>query len=107
MAVADMSTTEWGILVGGTGTDATTVSEGTLVVKGMAFSGNATTATCALTSDKNGTATSCMNFKAYDAGAGSLNAAGNYVYFGEAGVRFTGLIATLSHANDRLYIYLK
>lgn len=106
MAAADKSLTEWGWLVGGTDTDAVTVDTGTMYIKAMAFSGNATTATCVLTTDKNGVATSFYKFKAYDAGGGSLNASGHHVYFGENGVKATGLIATLSNASDTLYIYL-
>ena len=103
MAVADTSRTEWGILVGGTGTDATTIASGTLYIKSMAFAGNADNATCVLTTDKGGTATPFYKFKS---GAEELDAALRHVYFGEVGVKATGLIATLSHANDRLYIYL-
>jgi len=106
MAGADISRTEWGIVVGGTGADSTVVSTGTLKIKAMAFSGNATTATCTLTTDKGGTATSFYKFTALDAANGSLNAAGTHVYFGEKGVRATGLTAKLSHASDHLYIFL-
>ena len=112
MAAADFTRTEWGIVVGGTGTDATSVDSGRLRVKAMAFAGNATTATatCTTSIDTGTTAAlkliDVIKFKCFDAGGGSLNASGNYVFFGEQGIPMTNLTVTLSHANDRLYIYL-
>ena len=103
MAAADMSRGEWGIVVGGTGTDATTVNTGRLWVKALAFAGNADNATCAITTDIAGTATSCIKFKT---NANDLDVGATNMYFGERGVPFSNMIVTLSHANDRLYIYL-
>ena len=112
MAAADKTRTEWGIVVGGTDTGATSVDAGRIWVKAMAFAGNATNATCTCTTsiDTGTTAAlkliSCIKFKCFDAGGGSLNAAGNYVFFGDRGIPMSNLTVILSHADDRLYIYL-
>ena len=109
MAAMDFTRTEWGIVAGGTGTDATSVDSGTLRVKAMAFAGNADNATCTCTTSiKTGTTAaakliSCIKFKT---NGNDLDAAGNKIYFGEKGVPMTNLTVTMSHADDRLYIYL-
>lgn len=109
MAAADFTRTEWGIVVGGTGTDATSVDSGRLRVKAMAFAGNADDATCSCTTsiDTGTTAAakliSCIKFKT---AGNDLDVGGTNMYFGEKGVPMTNLTVTLSHANDRLYIYL-
>ena len=103
MAAVDKSNTEWGILMGGTGTDATVVDSGRLKVKAIGFAGNADNATCALTSLVGATQVSCAKFKT---NGDDLDMSRNYIYFGEKGTYFTNLTATLSHADDRLYIYL-
>lgn len=104
MAAADMTATEWGYVIGGTDTDARTVSSTKLVVKAMSFAGNTDNATCTLTSDVGGTATSCFKFKT---NGWDLDCASSFISFGDKGIPLTRLIATLSHANDRLYIYLR
>ena len=125
MAAATVTRTEWGYLVtGDTGattiyplsdsaaagqTAPTTYPEKYLDqtvrirIKAMAFSGNATTATCVLTSGS--ASTSFFKFKCYDAGGGSLNGAGNFVFFGDQGIDVYNLIVTLSNAGDGLYIF--
>jgi len=103
MAAADMTATEWGYVVGGTDTDARTVSNDKLWVKAIAFAGNADNATCTITSDVNGTATSCYKFKV---NGWDLDCANNFVFFGDGGRPFTKMIVTLSSADDRLYIFL-
>ena len=108
MAAADIAKFGFGYVVGGTGTDDTEVVDSKITVKAMAFSGNATTATCAVTSkNTSGTYASAIKFKCYDAGGGSLNAAGNKIFFGDDGVQFDGLKVNLSHASDQLFIYVK
>lgn len=102
---ATVTVTEYGYSITG-GDTATTINSGRIWVKAMAFAANATNATCVLTSIVAGTATTCFKFKAYDAGGGSLNAAGNFIYFGESGVPFTGLALTPSATTDILYIFL-
>ena len=96
--------TEWGYVLGGVDTDATAVDAGKIWVKAMAFAGNADDATCSLTNDVGGTATTCYKFKT---DGNDLDASSYHVFFGDTGVPFTNLTATLSHANDRLYIYLR
>jgi len=103
---ATVTKTEYGFSITG-GDIATVIDSGKIWVKSMAFAGNATNATCVLTSNVNGTATTCFKFKCYDAGGGSLNAAGNFVYFGEVGAPFTNLTLTPSATTDILYIFLK
>jgi hypothetical protein len=109
MAAADYSRTEWGIVVGGTGTDATAVATETLRVKAMAFAGNADNATCTCTTSINTGTTaaakliSCIKFKT---NANDLDAGANKMFFGDKGVPMTNLTVTLSHADDRLYIYV-
>lgn len=103
MAAVDKVHTEFGYVMGGTGTDATTVDSGTLRVKAMAFAGNADNATCACTIVKNGAAVSCYKFKT---NGSDLDAPHGHVYFGERGVPLTGLAVTPSHADDRLYIFI-
>ena len=109
MAATDKTRTEWGIVMGGTGTDATVVDSGRLRVKAMAFAGNADNATCTCTTSITDATTaaarliSCAKFKT---NATDLDMAGNFVYFGEVGVPMSNLTVTLSHADDRLYIYL-
>jgi len=102
--MADLTNTEWGYLVGGTDTDAKVVNSGKIWIKAMAFAGNADNATCTLTSDVNGTATSCFKFKT---NANDLDASGCHVFLGDEGVPFTNLTATPSHASDLLYIFVK
>ena len=105
MAAATVTTTEYGYSITG-GTDATTINSGKIYVKAMGFAGNADNATAALTSLVGITATTCFKFKSND--TNELNSAsGNFVFFGDNGVPFTGLAVTLSKAGDVLYIYLK
>lgn len=109
MAAADKSRTEWGIVIGGTGTDATSVDSGRIMVKAMAFAGNADNATCTCTTsiDVGTTAAAklipCIKFKT---NATDLDVGVSNMYFGEKGVPMTNLTVTLSHADDRLFIYL-
>jgi len=107
MAGADIKKMPFGYVLGGTGADETEVFSGKVRIKLMMFSGNADNATCSLTTKDNGGGTyySCGMFKSND--TNELNSAsGNYMWFGEKGVEFNGLKANMSHANDRLYIYL-
>jgi len=104
MAGCTKTHTEWGYVLGGVDTDATSVDSGKIWVKAMAFAGNADNATCTLTSDVNATATSCFKFKT---NGNDLDCANSHVFFGDKGRPFTNLTATLSHADDRLYIFLK
>lgn len=105
MAAADIVKGSWGYSVGGTGTDATTVTTDTIIVKAMAFAGNADNATCTITAkDNGGLDKSCIKFKT---NGFDLDASGQYVYFGEDGIRLESPIVTLSNASDMLYIYLK
>ena len=109
MAAMDFTRTEWGIVAGGTGVDATSVNSGRLRVKAMAFAGNADNATCACTTsiDTGTTAASklisCIKFKT---NANDLDAGANKIFFGDRGVPMSNLTVTMSHADDRLYIYL-
>lgn len=103
---ATVTKTEYGYSITG-GDIATVINSGKIWVKAMGFAGNATTATCVLTSDVAGAATTCFKFKCYDAGGGSLNAAGNFIYFGEIGVPFTNLTLTPSNTADILYIFVR
>lgn len=102
MAAATITATEWGYLATG-GVDATEINAGKVYVKAVAFAGNADNATGAVTSLVSGAATSCFKFKT---NGNDLDAAGNYMFFGEKGIAFTGLAVTLSHASDALYIYV-
>jgi hypothetical protein len=109
MAAADFTRTEWGIVVGGTGTDATTVDTGRLRVKAMAFAGNADNATCLCTTlITTGTTAAAKIIEAikFKTNANDLDVGATNMYFGERGIPMPGLAVTLSHANDRLYIYL-
>ena len=109
MAAMDFTRTEWGIVAGGTGVDATAVDSGRLRVKAMAFAGNADNATCTCTTsiDTGTTAAakliSCIKFKT---NGSDLDAPHGYVFFGDRGVPMTNLTVTMSHADDRLFIYL-
>ena len=104
MGLAGVTPTEYGYMVTN-GNSATTIAAGKIRIKAMSFSGNADNATAALTSIVADVATSCFKFKSND--TNELNSAsGNFVYFGENGVPFTGLAVTLSSTSDHLYIYL-
>jgi hypothetical protein len=103
MAAVDTKVTAWGILVGGTGTDATTITTGRLRVKAMAFAGNADNATCALTTVEQGAATSVYKWKT---NADDLDCGSSHVYFGEYGIELNSPVVTISHADDRLYLFL-
>ena len=104
MAAATCTPTEYGYMVTGD-TGAVTVSANTIRVKAMGFSGNADNAVCTLTNKVAGADANCFKFKASD--TGELNAAsGNFVYFGEFGVRYTGLAVTLGNGGSHLYIFL-
>jgi hypothetical protein len=109
MAAATVTKTEYGFIVTGD-TGAVEVFSGKIWVKGVAFSGNATTATATLvsfpSSDTAAAGVSCMKFKCYDAGGGSLNASGNYLFFGDKGIPLNSPQVTLSNASDTIYIYL-
>jgi hypothetical protein len=110
MAAADIVKTEWGLLVGGTGTDDTEVSDKKLWIKALAFAGNADDATCVITGYPLTTAGAKQGFwKAkVSTGTGELNAgSGNSIFFGDKGVPITAPSVKLGHADDRLYIYLK
>lgn len=100
----DMTHTEWGYVLGGTNGTAKVVDAGKIWVKAIAFAGNADNATATLTNDVAGTATSCYKFKT---NGNDLDAAGNHVFLGDKGVPLTNLTVTMSHANDRLYIFLR
>jgi hypothetical protein len=102
MAAATSTATEWGYHVTGD-TGVVTVNAGKVYVKAVAFAGNADNATGAVTSKVAGADVSCFKFKT---NGNDLDAAGNYMYFGEKGIAFTGLAVTLSHASDVLYIYV-
>lgn len=102
MGLATVTNTEYGYMVTGD-TDATTVNTGRLWVKALAFAGNADDATCAITNDIAGTATSCIKFKI---NGWDLDCANNFVFFGDKGRPFTKMIVTLGHADDRLYVFL-
>ena len=107
--MADMTQTEWGYVVGGTDTDAKTVTTGKLWVKCIAFAGNAADATATITSKPSvdtGTDVSCMKFKVAGGSSSDLDIAANNIFFGDAGIPLNYPIVTLSHADDRLYIYL-
>jgi hypothetical protein len=109
MAAADKTRTEWGVVMGGTGTDATVVDSGRLWVKAMGFAGNADNATCSCTTsitDATTAAARLITCALFKTNAGDLDMASNFVYFGEHGVPMSNLTVTLSHANDRLFIYL-
>lgn len=109
MAAADKTRTEWGVVMGGTGTDATAVDAGRIWVKAMAFAGNADNATCTCTTSiDTGTtaATKLISVIKFKTNASDLDAPHGYVFFGERGIPMTNLTVTLSHADDRLYIYL-
>jgi len=105
MAAADIDVLEFGLKVGGTGTDETEVFADKRYIKMLCFSGNADNATCELaTKDPSGAYVDVHALKSSD--TNELNAAsGNYIWFGERGSPFVGLKVTLSHANDRLYIH--
>jgi hypothetical protein len=108
MAAATVTKSTYGYSITG-GTDATVIDAGKLWVKGIAFAGNATNATAVLTTlpSEHSTAVSCCKFKCYDAGGGSLNAPGNYIFFGDSGIPMNSLAVTLSATTDVLYVYLK
>lgn len=109
MGAATVTKTEYGFIVTGD-TGIVEVFSGKLWVKCVAFAGNATTATAVVVSfPSTGTAAagvSCMKFKCFDAGGGSLNASGNYLFFGDKGIPLNSPQVTLSNASDVLYIYL-
>ena len=106
MAAATSINTEYGYMVTGD-TGAVTVNSGKIWVKAIAFSGNATNATALITHVRNNAITTCLKFKCYDAGGGSLNSAGNYIFFGDKGIPLTGLAVTLSNAGDHISIFIK
>lgn len=110
MAATDVVRERWGYSIGGTGTDSVDIPSATdrsvLRVKLITFSGNATTATAAVTSGGTARTTETLLFKAYDAGGGSLNMAGNQIFFGDAGVEMENIKVKLSHASDTLNIFL-
>lgn len=105
MAACDKTLAEWGYILGGTGTDATVVNAGTIRVKAMAFAGNADNATCVLTTSQPGNDTT-VSFYKFKVNGWDLDCTDNHVFFGEDGIPLTGLTVTLSHANDRLYLFL-
>ena len=112
MPAATVTKMSYGYMLTGD-TDATVVDSGAgvgvlagaIMVKAIGFSGNATTATALITEGLSAD-NSALKFKCYDAGGGSLNAAGNFVFFGETGVPFTNMKVTLSNASDHVYIFV-
>lgn len=105
MAAADIVQMPFGYVVGGTGIDDTEVFANKKRIKMISFSGNADTATCALTS-KNHKASyvSCGKFMSND--TNELNSAsGNHMWFGERGSTFWGLKVNLSNTGDHCYIH--
>jgi len=101
---ADIGSTEWGYVVGGTAHDATVVNAGTIWVKVLAFAGNADGATCVITStDNSGAAASCFKFKV---DGNDLDASGCHVFFGDKGRPFTNMTVDNGHNDDALYIFL-
>ena len=103
MADADIVKTEYGYVVGGTGTDDTEVVSSRLRVKAFAFAGNADNATGVVTTkDGSDTYVDATKFKT---NGNDLDVSTQFL--GDDGVPFNGLKVNLSHANDRLYIYVK
>lgn len=109
MAAATVTKTEYGFMVTGD-TGVVEIFSGKMWVKLVAFAGNATNATATLISfPSSGTAAagvSCMKFKCYDAGGGSLNASGNFLFFGDKGIPLNSPQVTLSNGSDVVYVYL-
>jgi len=85
------------------GTSATTINSGRLRVKGISAVFDNDNDTASFTTLENGTAVSCLKFKANgnDDDAGMM-----HVYFGEKGIPVTGLAVTLNDADNIIYIFL-
>jgi hypothetical protein len=106
MAAMDKTQMPWGWKCGGTGTDATEVFSHKARIKALAFAGNADNATCAITTKNHSDMAVYTDTIKFKTNGNDLDAAGNYVFFGEQGIPVHGMTVTLSHADDRLYVYL-
>lgn len=94
----------WGYVCGGTDVDATEIFGTKARLKALAFAGNADDATCAITTKGlSGEYTDTIKFKT---NGNDLDAGGNKMNWGPEGIPIHGLTVKLSHANDRLYVYL-
>jgi hypothetical protein len=104
MAAMDKTQMPWGWKCGGTGTDATEVFSHRARLKAIAFAGNADNATAAITTKGlSGTYTDSIKFKT---NGNDLDAGANKMSWGDQGIPIDGMTVTLSHADDRLYVYL-
>jgi len=103
MAAADIDYVAYGIIVGGTGTDNTTVFTDLKQIKMMRFAGNADGATCVIkTKDPSGAWVTVEKFASTDTGElGGIEAK-----YGENGAPFNGMQVTLGHASDLLFIHV-
>ena len=104
MAGADIDVVAFGLKVGGTGADETTVFTNKRFIKALFFVANADDATCALSTK--GPDNKWVTVHALKGGAEELDASLRNLWFGDCRSPFNGLKVNLSHANDRLYIHL-
>lgn len=104
MAAADIQQERWGWSVGGTGTDAVQIDSGRiLMIKAIAFSGNADNATGLVTSGAAARVTELVKFKT---NGNDLDMGAHFVEFGDKGISAENVWVTLSHASDTLQIFL-
>lgn len=103
MADAVIDYVAYGIIVGGTGTDNTTVFTDQRQIKMIRFAGNADGATCVIKSmDPGGAWVDAEKFASSDTG----ELGGIVAWYGENGATFHGMQVNLGHASDKLFIHV-